>query len=82
MVVSGLGIVAVMIAIGLYYYVFSIPEPEGLSLASWPQRFTDNFSIWMENSNGNIKIKDIGLERLDEYGLLIQVVDEAGQEVK
>ena len=67
--------------IGLFYYAFSIPEPEGLSLATWPNRFTENFSIWMANESGNLKIKEIGLERLDEYGLWIQVIDEAGQEV-
>lgn len=67
--------------IGLFYYAFSIPEPEGLSLAVWPNRFTENFSIWMENEDGAIAIKDIGLERLDEYELWLQVVDESGQEV-
>ena len=67
--------------IGLFYYAFSIPEPEGLSLAAWPNRFTDNFSIWMGNEDGIITIEDIGLERLDEYGLWLQVIDESGQEV-
>lgn len=68
-------------AIGLYYYVFSIPEPEGLSLASWPHTFTDNFSLWMEYEGGALKIEQIGLERLDAYGLWLQVIDEAGQEI-
>lgn len=35
----------------------------------------------MENEDGTITIKDIGLERLDEYGLWLQVIDESGQEV-
>lgn len=61
--------------------VFGIPGPEGLSLASWPDRFTDNFFLWMENDNGNIKIEEIGLERLEKYGLWLQVIDETGQEV-
>lgn len=67
--------------IGLFYILFSIPEPEGLSLATWPNRFTDNFSIWMKNDKGTLQIEDIGLERLDEYGLWLQVIDETGQEV-
>ena len=67
--------------IGLFYILFSIPEPEGLSLATWPNRFTDNFSIWMKNDEGTLQIKDIGLERLDEYDLWLQVIDETGQEV-
>ena len=67
--------------IGLFYILFSIPEPEGLSLADWPNRFTDNFSIWMKNDKGTLQIEDIGLERLDEYGLWLQVIDETGQEV-
>lgn len=74
-------LLAAVAAIGLNYYFFSIPEPEGLSLANWPNRFTENFSVWMENEDGELKIKDIGLERLDEYGLWIQVIDESGQEI-
>lgn len=65
----------------MFYYAFSIPEPEGLSLADWPSRFTQDFSIWMKNEDGTITIKEIGLDRLDEYGLWLQVVDESGQEV-
>ena len=79
--ISVLLFTAVAIAIGMFYYIFGITEPEGLSLASWPDMFTDNFSIWMENDNGTIKIKEIGLERLDEYGLWLQVIDETGKEV-
>lgn len=78
---SALFFLAVIIAIAMFYYIFGITEPEGLSLASWPYRFTDNFSLWMENDNGNVKIEQIGLERLDEYGLWLQVLDENGQEV-
>ena len=77
---SALLLIAVVIAIGMFYYIFGITEPEGLSLASWPDRFTDNFSVWMENDNGNVKIEEIGLKRLDEYGLWLQVIDETGQE--
>lgn len=79
--VSAFVIIAVTVAIGLFYYMFSIPEPNGLSLASWPDRFTDNFSFWIENENGVIGVKESGLERLDEYGLWVQIVDEAGNEV-
>lgn len=61
-------LISVVSGVGLFYYAFSIPEPEGLSLATWPNRFTENFSTWMENEDGAITIKDIGLERLDEYG--------------
>lgn len=79
--ISALLFIAIVIAIGMFYYIFGITEPEGLSLASWPDRFTDNFSVWMENDNGNVKIEEMGLERLDEYGLWLQVIDETGQEV-
>ena len=78
---AALILIVVVLGIGLFYYVFSIPEPEGLSLAAWPNRFTDNFSIWMGNEDGTITIENIGLERLDEYGLWLQVFDESGQEV-
>lgn len=69
------------ITIGLFYYIFSIPEPEGLSIASWTQMFTDNFSVWMDYKDGNLEVEKIGLDRLDEYGLWIQVIDESGQEI-
>ena len=52
--------------IGLFYILFSIPEPEGLSLATWPNRFTDNFSIWMKNYRGTPRIEEMGLKRLDQ----------------
>lgn len=80
-VLVALILIAVTAGIGLFYYAFSIPEPEGLSLADWPSRFTQDFSIWMKNEDGTITIKEIGLDRLDEYGLWLQVVDESGQEV-
>ena len=69
------------ITIGLFYYIFSIPEPEGLSIASWAQMFTDNFSVWMDYEDENLEVEKIGLDRLEEYGLWIQVIDESGQEI-
>jgi len=71
----------IITAISLFYYVFSIPEPEGLSLASWPQNFTDNFSEWTTYENGKLSIEQIGLDRLDEYGFWVQFFDESGQEI-
>lgn len=78
---SALVLVFSFTAVGLFYYLFSIPEPEGLSLASWPQRFTDNFSYWMRQTDGKVSVTETGLTRLKEYGLWLQVLDEAGQEV-
>lgn len=78
--------IAVLVLIGgaasivLFYYIFGLSEPEGLSLATWPKTFTDNFSVWLENDYGKLKIEDIAIERLDEYGLWLQVIDENGQE--
>lgn len=79
--VSVLLLITVVLAIGMFYYMFGITEPEGLSLAEWPNRFTDNFSVWMENDNGTVKVEKMGLDRLDQYGLWLQVLDEIGQEV-
>ena len=80
-ILSVLFVILIISAIGMFYYVFAIPEPEGLSLASWPNRFTDNFSAWIEEKDGGISVKQKGLEYLDEYGLWVQVVDESGQEI-
>lgn len=74
-------VILIVSAIGMFYYAFSIPEPEGLSLASWPHTFTDNFSTWIEEKGGNIGVEQIGVERLDEYGLWVQILDENGQEI-
>ncbi len=74
-------VILIVSAIGMFYYVFAIPEPEGLSLASWPDTFTDNFSTWIEEKDGSIGVKQIGVERLEEYGLWVQIVDETGQEI-
>ena len=78
---SALFLIIVALAIGMFYYAFSIPEPEGLSLASWPNTFTNNFSIWIEYEDETVSVKEIGLDRLDEYGLWVQIIDEAGKEV-
>lgn len=74
-------LISIIIGIGLFYYIFSIPEPEGLSLAGWPNRFTDNFSAWLEEENGEITVEDKGIEYLNEYDLWLQVIDENGQEI-
>ena len=75
-------ILTIIAGMSFYMYYFHIPEPEGLSLASWPETFTRNFSYWItENEEGNIAIKDNGLKKLDEYGLWIQVIDEKGDEI-
>ena len=74
-------LIAVGAAIGLFYYVFSIPEPEGISIAKWPQDFTDGFALWVNYENGELAVEEIGLARLDAYGLWIQFIDEAGQEI-
>lgn len=74
-------LIGVATAIGLFYYMFSIPEPEGMSLAHWPQNFTDSFTAWTTYENGELSIEEIGLKRLDEYGLWIQFIDESGQEI-
>ncbi len=70
-----------VMAVGLFYFIFSIPEPEGLSPASWPGRFTDDFSVWMKYENEKLIVEQTGLDRLEEYGLWLQVVDEAGREI-
>ena len=65
-------VILIVSAIGMFYYVFSIPEPH---------TFTDNFSTWIEEKDGSIGVKQIGVERLDEYGLWVQILDENGQEI-
>ncbi len=80
-ILAALFVILIVSAFGMFYYVFAIPEPEGLSLASWPDTFTDNFSFWIEEKDGGISVKQSGLDDLDEYGLWLQVVDETGQEV-
>ena len=74
-------LIAVGAAIGLFYYVLSIPEPEGISIAKWPQDFTNGFTLWVNYENGELAVEEIGLARLDAYGLWIQFIDEAGQEI-
>lgn len=74
-------LIGIATAMGLFYYMFSIPEPEGMSLAHWPQNFTDSFATWATYENGELSIEEIGLKRLDEYGLWIQFIDESGEEI-
>ncbi len=74
-------LIGVITAIGLFYYMFPTPEPEGMSLADWPQTFTDSFSSWTSYGDGELSIEQIGLDRLNEYGLWIQFADKSGQEI-
>lgn len=80
-VLSALFIILIASAVSIFYYVFSIPEPEGLSLASWPKTFTENFSTWIEYENDSVRVKETGIRRLDEYGLWVQIIDETGREI-
>ena len=68
-IVITLVVVAIITGIGLFYYIFAIPEPSGLSLASWTDWFTSDFSAWLVDETGEITVKDKGMEYLDEYGL-------------
>lgn len=52
-----------------------------MSLASWPNNFTNNFSYWIQYENGAIIVTDTGIERLDKYRLWVQIIDETEQEV-
>ena len=45
-------VILIAFGISMFFYVFMIPDPDGLSLASWPNTFTDNFSLWMNYENG------------------------------
>lgn len=71
----------VVAAVGMFYYLFSIPEPEGISLAQWPNDYTNTFLWWLESEDGRVYVNEGGLKQLDEYGLWLQLIDENGQEV-
>lgn len=80
-ILVALFIILIASAPGMFNYVFSIPEPGGLRLASWPNTFTNSFSSWIEEKDGIIGVEEIGIERLDKYGLWVQIIDETGQEI-
>lgn len=72
------------VAVSLFFYMFSIPEPKalgGLSTTYWPRDFTNSFTVWTDYEDGQLTIEETGLERLDEYGLWIQFIDESGREI-
>lgn len=70
-----------IMAIGLFYYIFSIPEPYGLSTTDFPKNFTNSFTVWTTYENGELQVEKVGLKRLDEYGLWIQFIDASGEEI-
>mgnify|MGYP000534348020 FL=1 len=70
-----------IMAIGLFYYIFSIPEPYGISITDFPKNFTNSYTVWTTYENGKLTIEEKGLKRLDEYGLWIQFIDENGEEI-
>lgn len=70
-----------LMAVGLFYYMFSLPDPDGISTTRFPQDFTNSFSVWTTYENGRLQVEQIGLDRLDKYGMWIQFIDENGEEI-
>ncbi len=81
-VVSILGIIMVALLVWAYMYYFHISEPEGLSLASWPETYTNDFEFRIEkDDNGALYVTKGGTDELDDYGLWVQITDDTGAEV-
>lgn len=70
-----------LMAVGLFFYMFSLPDPDGISTTRFPQDFTNSFSVWTTYENGRLQVEQIGLDRLDKYGMWIQFVNENGEEI-
>lgn len=72
----------VVLLVWAYMYYFHISEPEGLSLASWPETYTNDFEFRIEKeNNGALRVTKGGIEELDDYGLWVQITDDKGAEV-
>ncbi|MBO4617910.1 MAG: HAMP domain-containing histidine kinase [Lachnospiraceae bacterium] len=81
-VVSVLGVLLMALIIWAYMYYFHITEPAGLSLASWPATYTNDFEFRIDkNDNGDVFVTDSGIKELDDYDLWVQIMDEEGREV-
>ncbi|TGY65470.1 hypothetical protein [Dubosiella muris] len=65
----------------LFYFVFAIPSSEGMSLASWPARFTENFALFLETKDSEIVLTPAGKNQIETYGLWAQVLDKNNTEI-
>lgn len=46
-----------IMAIGLFYYIFSIPEPYGISITDFPKNFTNSYTVW--TTYGEIILRNV-----------------------
>lgn len=71
----------VIVGIGFYRYLFSMPQILGPNTPSSPVQITRNFSLWLDVKDGEVTLDPTVARQLDETGMWIQVIDEAGSEV-
>lgn len=72
----------VMVAIGIFFYVFTIQKPDGRTgLSNWPKVFTQEFSNQIVFNGDLPQLKQFGLEELQRNNLWLQVINEDGEVV-
>lgn len=73
-----------LLVAGIFGFVYSCTArtQDGKIISSiWPRNFTIAFSQYISRDGDTVVISDTGKEALEENGLWIQVLDEAGAEV-
>lgn len=73
---------AMIAAIILFYFLITVRTPNGtLTKSDWPKSFTQDFSTQFLFQDDNVQIKQAGIERLQENGIGLQVLDSTGHEI-
>lgn len=69
-------------AIGIFLSLISVQHPNGKNIRSdWPQNFTESFTEQIVFVNNKPQIKQLGLEKLRENQLWIQILNSDGDRV-
>jgi signal transduction histidine kinase len=68
---------------GLFLYNITIQKPDGgIAISNWPIEFTEDFSGYIDLTGDAPRIRQAGLELLQQNNLWIQIVDTNGDEIR
>ncbi len=73
---------AVFAAVGLFYLLITVQSPGGSTRKSdWPKTFTENFREQIIFTDDKPKVKQAGIDLLQENSIGLQILDHSGYEI-
>ena len=73
---------AIIAAIGIFYLLITVQTPGGSTIRSdWPKTCTENFREQIIFIDDKPRVKQTGIELLQENGIGLQILDDSGYEI-